>query len=96
MFDYHFLGPPHISPVTELSQLPGQSLSVHMRNFSPVKRDESCIVHDHPSLVNYCGFTNKINLHASEVEVPSRQKMIPFWSLCCESKAILSKMFHPG
>ena len=34
-------GPLHMSPVTELAQLPGRiPLSVHMGNFSPVDRDE--------------------------------------------------------
>ena len=35
------LGPLHMSPVTGLARLPGRILwCVHMRNFSPVDRDE--------------------------------------------------------
>ena len=46
-----------------------------------------------------CGpfnFINKAFSHTPEVEIRTRPKLIPFWPLSGESKAILSKMFRPG
>ena len=45
-----------------------------------------------------CGpfnFINKAFSHTPEVEIRTRPKLIPFWPLSGESKAILSKMFRP-
>ena len=41
-------------------------------------------------------FINKAISHTPEVEIRTRPKIIPFWPLSGESKAILSKMFRPG
>ena len=44
-----------------------------------------------------CNFINKAISHTPEVEIRTRlTKIIPFWPLSGESKAILSKMFRPG
>ena len=53
-----------------------------------------------------CNFTNKANSHTPKVEIcrimsikmtaTYRTKIVPFWPLCCESAAILSKKFRPG
>ena len=89
-----------MSLVTGLARLPGRILwSVHMRNLSPVDRDEfkkhtqnggaqTCTVRD-------CQSKNKANSHTPKEEIHiCKTKIIPFWPLCCESKAILIKKFR--
>ena len=42
-----------------------------------------------------CNFTNKANSHTPEVAIHKRQKIMPFWPLCCLSDTILSKILVP-
>ena len=55
---------------------------------------EQCIVRGCRSFVGSCNFTNEANSYTPKVEVHTRQKLyMSFWPLCCESEAIVSKMF---
>ena len=58
---------------------------------------ERCIVCNYRTFVDSCNFTNNDNSHTSEVEIHTRVgKIMPFWLLCCKSKAIFSKTFRPS
>ena len=44
-----------------------------------------------------CNLTNKAHSHTHKVDIHTvKTKTMPFWPLCCESKAILFKKFRPG
>ena len=60
--------------------------------------EQTRIVRDCHSFVDSCNSINKAIAHTPEVEIQCtyKTKIIPFWTLCYESEAILSKMFHPG
>ena len=53
-----------------------------------------CIVRDCHSFVDSC--TLLIKLIRILLKWKYKAKIMPFWPLCCESKAILPKMFRPG
>ena len=55
------------------------------------------MVRKYHSFVDSSDLTNKDKSYNSEVEIHTiLGKIMPFWLLCYESEAILSKTFHPG
>ena len=50
------------------------------------------------SFVNFCNFMNKANSHTPPKwkYMYMQDQNVPFWPLCCKSKAILFKKFRPG
>ena len=97
------LGPLHMSPVTGLARLPGRILwswCVRMGNFirsTGMNSRNTTKMVEH-KLVSFATVIALWTLVTSVIKLIHilLYQIIPFWPLCCESEAILSKQFRPG